>query len=180
MSLKWQPLSAHLAAMEGVSPEERRALCPHPVLVLGDIRRGSLTRKQGADRFGTHLYRSVSQYGDADDEGVQSIRVLPLFATGTGTENDWSPWFTLGRTTASDVVVNDYTISKTHARLRPNPTFDAVVVEDLGSTNGTWVSGRRLRSGQSDTLRSGEELRCGRFVMTFFSAPDFLRALTGA
>ena len=169
---------AHVTVIEGRSPEERLALCPHPVLVLGDIRPGTLTRKHGVDRFGTHVYSSITHDGEASGKDPHSIKYLPLLTIGAGAEKDWTPWLSLGRTTSSDVVINDYTVSKTHGRLRPNPTYDSVVVEDLGSTNGTWVNGRRLRSGQSETLHSGELLRCGRYIMTFLSAYDFLRVLT--
>ncbi|MBV9451480.1 MAG: FHA domain-containing protein [Streptosporangiaceae bacterium] len=41
-------------------------------------------------------------------------------------------------------------------------------VEDLGSTNGTWLNGRRIFSSQR--LRKGDKIRIGRTVITVVSA----------
>src|SRR5689334_4462935 len=49
----------------------------------------------------------------------------------------------IGRGTEADIWVEDATISRRHARIvrRPDGRF---YVEDLGSTNGTFVAGRRI------------------------------------
>jgi pSer/pThr/pTyr-binding forkhead associated (FHA) protein len=53
-------------------------------------------------------------------------------------------------------------VSRSHARIDPRP--DGVLrVEDLGSRNGTWVRGRRIR--RSRALRPGEPFRAGRTVL---------------
>ena len=41
-------------------------------------------------------------------------------------------------------------------------------VEDLGSTNGTWLNGRRIHTTQ--LLRRGDKIRVGHTVMTVISA----------
>ena len=45
-------------------------------------------------------------------------------------------------------------ISRQHARL--TPAGDEVLVEDLGSANGTWINGKRISRGQA---RHGDEIR---------------------
>jgi len=40
-------------------------------------------------------------------------------------------------------------------------------VEDLGSTNGTWLNGRRIFSAQR--LKKGDKIRIGRTVITVVS-----------
>ena len=40
-------------------------------------------------------------------------------------------------------------------------------VEDLGSTNGTWLNGRRIYASQR--LRKGDKIRIGRTVITVIS-----------
>ena len=48
----------------------------------------------------------------------------------------------IGRDSTNEIVINDAEISRRHARL----TFQGgkYVLEDLGSTNGTFVNGQRL------------------------------------
>jgi pSer/pThr/pTyr-binding forkhead associated (FHA) protein len=41
-------------------------------------------------------------------------------------------------------------------------------VEDLGSTNGTWLNGRRIY--QAQRLKKGDKIKIGRTVMTVVSA----------
>jgi DNA-binding NtrC family response regulator len=64
---------------------------------------------------------------------------------------------TLGRAWPADVVVDDRSVSREHARfwLQPDGT---VAFEDLGSTNGVTLNGTRVPRG---VLRAGDELRLG-------------------
>ncbi len=62
----------------------------------------------------------------------------------------------VGRALPADVVVDDLTISRQHARLTYRD--GAVEVEDLGSRNGTWVRGARATTAR---LGSGEDVRLG-------------------
>lgn len=52
---------------------------------------------------------------------------------------------TVGRTPATDLVMNDRSVSKLHAFLEPQ-TDGRLRVQDAGSKNGTWVNGERLRA----------------------------------
>ncbi|GAC70294.1 FHA domain-containing protein [Gordonia soli] len=52
---------------------------------------------------------------------------------------------TIGRTPDNDIVVSDVLASRHHARVSARP--DGLLIEDLGSVNGTFVNGRRI-SGQ--------------------------------
>ena len=65
---------------------------------------------------------------------------------------------TVGRTVVADFVVDAPLVSRVHCRL----TTDAqgnLEVEDLRSTNGTFVNGRRVRRS---ALTPGDRLRVGR------------------
>ncbi len=48
----------------------------------------------------------------------------------------------IGRDVTNDVVVGDAEVSRQHSRLTRTP--GGYVLEDLGSTNGTFVNGERL------------------------------------
>ena len=68
---------------------------------------------------------------------------------------------TLGRHAASTVVLDEQFVSQRHARMfrRDGEVF----VEDLGSTNGTWVNGERV-TGQRP-VRPGDQVQVGNVVM---------------
>ncbi|MDR1966909.1 MAG: FHA domain-containing protein [Synergistaceae bacterium] len=46
------------------------------------------------------------------------------------------------------------TVSRVHARVAL--TDDAWAIEDLGSTNGTWVNGRRIEPGRPCPIKKGD------------------------
>jgi Protein of unknown function (DUF3662)/FHA domain len=65
------------------------------------------------------------------------------------------PSTTIGRAPECDITIDDPGISRTHARI----DLDAQpVVVDLGSTNGTWVDGRRVHQAE---LHDGVSLALG-------------------
>lgn len=68
----------------------------------------------------------------------------------------------IGRSDQSEVVLVDPSVSRVHAVVELNGA--AVVVRDLGSTNGTFVNGRRI---EAQTLRDGDELTFGNTRMRF-------------
>ena len=64
---------------------------------------------------------------------------------------------TVGRAPRADFVVDAPLVSRLHCRLTLRD--DGVLVEDLESTNGTFVNGERVQKG---LLASGDRLRVGR------------------
>ena len=74
------------------------------------------------------------------------------------------PGFTLGRGTDADVRINDPGISRLHARVSVQGSADTpqITIEDMGSTNGIVVDGRRVRSA---TLRDGSRVELGNTRM---------------
>src|SRR6187399_2484374 len=65
---------------------------------------------------------------------------------------------TVGRTARADFIVDAALVSRLHCRLTADVS-DQLVVEDLGSTNGTLVNGKKVNRG---VLRVGDTLRVGR------------------
>ncbi|MFO7564315.1 MAG: sigma 54-interacting transcriptional regulator [Enhygromyxa sp.] len=63
---------------------------------------------------------------------------------------------TFGRSRASQVVIDDASVSKIHFSLRA--LDGGVELEDLGSKNGTWFRGRKVRR---ITLMPGDRFRAG-------------------
>jgi pSer/pThr/pTyr-binding forkhead associated (FHA) protein len=67
----------------------------------------------------------------------------------------------LGRSDEADVLLNDPYASEFHMRLVAQE--NGMVLHDLGSTNGTYVNGRRVTAPTS--LRRGDTIQVGKTVM---------------
>ena len=70
----------------------------------------------------------------------------------------------IGRDAVNAVAINDAEVSRKHARL----TFQGgkYVLEDLGSTNGTFVNGQRLVS--STVLKPGDVISLGEQIVLMY------------
>ena len=72
---------------------------------------------------------------------------------------------TLGRAPRADFIVNRALVSRLHCRLTAGD--DTLEVEDLKSTNGTFVNDKRVKRAE---LKSGDRLRLGRTELTIEKA----------
>jgi predicted component of type VI protein secretion system len=73
---------------------------------------------------------------------------------------------TIGRDSTNPVAINDAEISRKHARL----TFQGgkYVLEDLGSTNGTFVNGQRLAGPV--VLKAGDVVSLGEQIVLMYDS----------
>ncbi|HEU4753366.1 MAG TPA: FHA domain-containing protein, partial [Armatimonadota bacterium] len=98
-------------------------------------------------------------------EPLPDVSQLPrLVEAATGRELALNPGVnTVGRENV-DVLLMDPTVSRRHAQI----TLEngQLVVEDLGSTNGTQVSGRPVRAGDRASAFDGDTLRFGSVTLT--------------
>ena len=86
-----------------------------------------------------------------------------LVVDGPGTRHELSTGRNvIGRGTEADIRLPDTGVSRKHADVQLHGT--TVVVEDLGSTNGTLVNGRRV--GRQD-LADGDVIRIGHSVLVY-------------
>jgi transcriptional regulator with GAF, ATPase, and Fis domain len=79
----------------------------------------------------------------------------------------------VGRERGCDVVIDDESISRRHARIRFG---GSITVEDLGSHNGTFVAGRRLAPNEPAELRVHEALGIAGVQIFIEPAPARPRA----
>ena len=79
----------------------------------------------------------------------------------------------IGRSSANDIVINDSDVSRNHARLIQNDK--GFVIEDLESTNGTFVNDQAVTTLY--TLRDGDLISLGDSISFLFldSAGDNLQ-----
>ena len=71
------------------------------------------------------------------------------------------PVVTIGREASNDIVLEDPQVSRQHARLTLQGT--SYMIEDLGSTNGSFVNGRRVMT--PTPLNPGDKLGLGDTVV---------------
>jgi pSer/pThr/pTyr-binding forkhead associated (FHA) protein len=65
---------------------------------------------------------------------------------------------TMGRAKRSDFIVENFLLSRAHCRFTLS-TSNELLVEDLDSTNGTFVNGKKV---QRLKLASGDRVKVGR------------------
>ena len=69
----------------------------------------------------------------------------------------------IGRSPASDIFLDDITVSRKHALIRRNGgNFELV---DEGSLNGSYLNGQLVQSAK---LAIGDEIQIGKFRVNFF------------
>lgn len=154
-----------------------RISVPHPdnqVTVNGKAVAGSVDVKPGdLITFGSVRARAVAvekattappprpKPVDVDDDGRTKVRMaLPKFVLRGVSGVTFGKVFPLqssaviGRQSECEISIPSEEVSRRHAELRVTP--DGVMVEDLGSSNGTYVNDRRVTR---QLMKAGDELR---------------------
>lgn len=111
---------------------------------------------QVARAVGSHLGISVRR---SRKEGSRVLFVRS--ETQQGVEFEVNDVVVLGRSAETDVVLDDPYASEFHLRLVVQE--DGIMLHDLGSTNGTYVNGRRASA--PTLLRRGDTIQVGKTVM---------------
>jgi FHA domain len=100
------------------------------------------------DRSGPDLRAGVSP----------RLEVVAAMGHEPGVNFDVGAGATLGRADSADVMVDDPFASSAHARIFSRGDF--MFIEDMGSTNGTYLNGRQLKTAErlkvADSVRIGD------------------------
>lgn len=96
-----------------------------------------------ADSGATRLRMAIPKYVLRGVSGAAFGKTYPVTAVTT-----------IGRAQECDISIPSEEISRRHASVKPTP--DGLMVEDLGSANGTYINGNRVQNG---LLKGGDELR---------------------
>jgi hypothetical protein len=87
-------------------------------------------------------------------------REIPLVFTPGGRR------LNVGRVSDNDLSLNDASVSKIHAALVMNQQ-GTLLVADTGSTNGTYINGRRISYGESRQIEDGDVVGFGDIEVRF-------------
>jgi hypothetical protein len=86
------------------------------------------------------------------------LHVVAAMGHEPGTTFEVGDGATFGRSDSADIRVDDPFASSAHARIFDRGGF--MYLEDMGSTNGTYLNGRQVKTAQrlsmSDTIRIGD------------------------
>jgi predicted component of type VI protein secretion system len=108
---------------------------------------------------------------------ASSFRMIVRTGPNPGTKHDLTKEVTLlGRDVSNEIILGDSEISRQHSRLTRTP--GGYVIEDLGSTNGTFVNGERLMAPR--VLKPGDLVALGENVTLTFDAVSTEAAATVA
>lgn len=141
-----------------------------PAFVGAGIRDGELERRSSRNKSWTP---QMTQMFNPAPRGLlmegatieQCIFLLRKPFTGAASE---LKRFTIGRGQGSDILINDFAISREHAvvEIRGGSFY----LKDLGSSNGTYVDGSAI-DDRGTLLENGATVRLARYEFQFLLAP---------
>ncbi|HQQ76421.1 MAG TPA: FHA domain-containing protein [Thermoanaerobaculia bacterium] len=111
--------------------------------------------------------RTVHGYGYALEGAPGAGPAPPRLVRGRTEIPAVSPDLVLGREPGKPGSIDDASVSRRHARLTWNAS--GLVLEDLGSKNGTYVRGERITGPVA--LKDGDDVRLGLVTFVFRAAP---------
>ncbi len=88
---------------------------------------------------------------------MATVLLSVIKGPGTGAMHPITGPATIGRGTSADIVIADEAVSRAHATVRVDG--QTVVLEDQGSSNGTFVNGERIAS--ACRLAPGDVVKVG-------------------
>jgi pSer/pThr/pTyr-binding forkhead associated (FHA) protein len=94
---------------------------------------------------------------------VAEVSIVIVQGPNEGREFDVSGAIVIGRDTSAGLVIDDPEASRRHASLMLDG--DTLSVEDLGSTNGTFVNGEQLHGTRP--LASGDLVAIGQTTLRY-------------
>jgi pSer/pThr/pTyr-binding forkhead associated (FHA) protein len=92
---------------------------------------------------------------------------------------DGLPQIRIGRRADLELPLPFAVLSSVHARLTREAADGEWVLEDLGSTNGTWLDGQRLAPGERRFIAPGTELGLGTLRLRFEGASSAAASAAG-
>jgi hypothetical protein len=125
---------------------------------MKDLRRSGVDAAAPSYEDATGMHHATAGLSLDPDGGAPRLRVATAAGLRAGAAYDLSDGAVLGRGETADIRLEDTFASSHHARLVPQG--DVMVLEDMGSTNGTYLNGEPLRGPQplhvGDTIRIGD------------------------
>lgn len=141
---------------------------PSPVLVYRE-------HATAGDRAFKTMYQPQGPTtSESDFSPDLACLVVPLIKKS---DSPYPDRITLGRTLNMDIVLPYPNISKLHAYFTWSEDRTTWEIVDVGSTNGTFLAGRRLAANQVEKLSDGVLLNFWHLAFKFYLPAGFRRLL---
>lgn len=111
------------------------------------------------------LYKSLTDEQKNVIENLPKGEAIFLVLKGAGLGSRFlldSPEIKIGREDSNQIVLDDITVSRSHALISKSGGYS---IKDLGSLNGTYINAVAIKEAQ---INAGDEIQIGKFHMTFF------------
>lgn len=171
------------AAIDHINDHRYRTLAPVRVETEVDIFTTGVTVDPTYGEFEEELKeqdearRRAEELGPIDipkasihkDERVHIMARATLPSGGREVELLFQPGgrrLSVGRGSDNDLYLNDASVSKVHAALTLNRE-GTLLVADTGSTNGTYINGRRISYGEARQIEDGDVVGFGDVEVRF-------------
>jgi hypothetical protein len=167
------------AAIDHVNDHRYRTLAPLEVETEVDIFTTGISVDPTFGEYEEELKRAdEAKKGDPllqPPKGAPPIPEVPVLARITTRERTYETplafkpggrRMNVGRASDNDLSLNDGSVSKVHAAVMMNQEA-TLLVADTGSTNGTFINGRRISYGEARVLESGDVVSFGDVEVRF-------------
>ena len=162
------------AAIDHINDHRYRTLAPVAVEAEVDIFTTGISVDPNFGEFEADLRRQDEEKRAAKlgvpipgaAPSMPDIQVIARVTTPSGTREiplTFKPGgkrLNVGRASDNDLSVNDASVSKIHAALLMSAE-GTLLVADTGSTNGTYINGRRIAYGESRLIEDGDVVGFG-------------------
>jgi hypothetical protein len=173
------------AAIDHINDARLRTLAPVEVETVVDIFTSGIAVDPTFGEFEDDLKREDEERRRAEAGGVDVPHTQPgalaapkdvriMARTTIGRETTETPLafkpggrrLNVGRASDSDLYLNHPSVSKIHAALLMNRE-GTLLVSDTGSTNGTFINGRRIAYGEARHVEDGDVIGFGEVEVRF-------------
>lgn len=168
------------AAIDYINDQRLRTLAPVQIETIVDIFTTGIAVDPTFGEFEEELLRQDEERRRAKEalplppkaQGVPDVRVAARITGPTGAREEvlvFKPGgrrMNVGRVADNDLFLNHASVSKIHAALRMNRE-GTLLVADTGSTNGTFINGRRIAYGEARPIEEGDVIGFGDIEVRF-------------
>lgn len=164
------------AAIDHINDHRYRTLAPVGIETEVDIFTSGVSVDPTFGEFEDQLERQEEESAKiASPEGAPATPEVTVTARATIRDTSWETTLvfqpggrrlSVGRVADNELSLNDSSVSKIHAALLMNQQ-GTLLVADTGSTNGTYINGRRISYGEARQIEEGDVVGFGDVEVRF-------------